>query len=147
MGDLSPIKILIVVVVALMVLGPERLPEMTRKAGKAWGDFRKFRDNMESEVRGVVGDVPGLSELRNLPGLGSGLRAGLRSGPRGVAAAAIGVAATASRSSPDEAPSGADGPSLAGGGPGPGPPPRRGSPVPGAPPPADLFSPDDPSFN
>ncbi|MGH9073374.1 MAG: Sec-independent protein translocase subunit TatA/TatB, partial [Acidimicrobiales bacterium] len=101
MGDLSPIKILIVVVVALMVLGPERLPEMTRKAGKAWGDFRKFRDNMESEVRGVVGDVPGLSELRNLPGLGSGLRAGLRSGPRGVAAAAIGVAATASRSSPD----------------------------------------------
>lgn len=71
MGDLSPIKILIVVVIALVVLGPEKLPELTRKAGKAWGDFRQFRDNMSTQVRDVIGDVPGLDELHDLPGLRS----------------------------------------------------------------------------
>lgn len=70
MGSISPIKILIVAVVALVVLGPERLPEMTRRAGKAWGDFRDFRQTMEAQVRGVVGDVPGLGELRGLTDIG-----------------------------------------------------------------------------
>lgn len=60
MGSISPVKILVVVVVALLVLGPDRLPEMTRKAGKAWGDFRRLRAGLESQVRDVIGDVPGL---------------------------------------------------------------------------------------
>jgi TatA/E family protein of Tat protein translocase len=69
MGDLSPIKILVVLIIALVVLGPEKLPEMTRKAGRAWAEFGRFRDSMHSQVREVVGDVPGLDELRDLPGI------------------------------------------------------------------------------
>lgn len=66
MGDITPVKVLIVAVIALLVLGPEKLPEMMRKAGKAWADFRSFRENMEAQVRETVGDVPGLSDLTKL---------------------------------------------------------------------------------
>lgn len=66
MGDITPVKILIVAVIALLVLGPEKLPEMTRKAGKAWAEFKSFRANMEAQVRETVGDVPGFSELSKL---------------------------------------------------------------------------------
>ncbi len=69
MGDLSPIKVLVVLIIALVVLGPEKLPDMTRKAGRAWADFRRFRDSMHSQVREVIGDVPGLDELHDLPGV------------------------------------------------------------------------------
>lgn len=72
MGDITPVKILIVAVIALMVLGPEKLPEMTRKAGKAWADFKSFRANMESQVRETVGDVPGFSEFTKLTKLTNG---------------------------------------------------------------------------
>jgi TatA/E family protein of Tat protein translocase len=52
----GPAKILIVLTVALIVLGPEKLPQMTRQIGKAWGDFRRFREHLESEVRGALGE-------------------------------------------------------------------------------------------
>jgi sec-independent protein translocase protein TatB len=54
--NFGPEKILIVLAVALIVLGPERLPGMTRQIGKAWGDFRRFREHLEGEVRGALGD-------------------------------------------------------------------------------------------
>ena len=49
--------------VALIVLGPEKLPQMTRQIGKAWGDFRRFREHLEGEVRGALGEdlVPPLT--------------------------------------------------------------------------------------
>ncbi len=56
MLNFGPEKILIVLAVALIVLGPEKLPGMTRQIGKAWGDFRRFREHLEGEVRGALGD-------------------------------------------------------------------------------------------
>ena len=41
MWDIGPDKILIIVVVALLVVGPKRIPGMARSLGKA---FRGFRD-------------------------------------------------------------------------------------------------------
>ena len=62
MVSIGPAKILIVLVVALIVLGPEKLPQMSRQVGKAWGDFRRFREHLEGEVRGALGDD--LGDLR-----------------------------------------------------------------------------------
>lgn len=56
MISFGPAKILIVLTVALIVLGPEKLPQMTRQVGKAWGDFRRFHEHLESEVRGALGE-------------------------------------------------------------------------------------------
>ncbi|HEX4538988.1 MAG TPA: twin-arginine translocase TatA/TatE family subunit [Acidimicrobiales bacterium] len=56
MLSFGPAKILIVLMVALIVLGPDKLPQMTRQVGKAWGDFRRFREHLEDEVRGALGE-------------------------------------------------------------------------------------------
>ncbi len=59
MGSIAPAKILVVLVVALVVLGPERLPQVAKQAGKAWGDFRRFREHLETEVKGALGEDSG----------------------------------------------------------------------------------------
>jgi len=55
---LSPAKLLVILVVALVVLGPDKLPKVARQVGALWGDFRKFRERLESEVRGTFPDLP-----------------------------------------------------------------------------------------
>jgi Sec-independent protein translocase protein TatA len=58
MPFLSPAKLLVVLVVALFVLGPDKLPKISNQIGALWGDFRKFREKLESEVRGSFPDLP-----------------------------------------------------------------------------------------
>ena len=55
MGDLSPLHLVIVLVVALVVLGPRRLPE----AGAALGrTIREFRAALSTVADDVVGSSP-----------------------------------------------------------------------------------------
>jgi len=53
---IQPIHIVIIVVVALLVFGPKRLPEMGRSIGKALNEFRngtrEMTDSLRSEVPG-----------------------------------------------------------------------------------------------
>ena len=56
MADLSAAKILVVLVVALLVLGPDKLPRAARQAGRLASDFRRFRDSLHSEVRQAFGE-------------------------------------------------------------------------------------------
>jgi TatA/E family protein of Tat protein translocase len=63
MLDLSPVKILVVLVVGLIVLGPDKLPQLARQLGAAWGDFRRFRTRLESDVRGAFPDLPPTHEV------------------------------------------------------------------------------------
>ncbi len=58
MPFLSPAKLLVILVVALIVLGPDKLPKMAKQIGSLWGDFRKFRERLESDVRGNFPDLP-----------------------------------------------------------------------------------------
>lgn len=60
---LSPEKVLVILVVALVVLGPDRLPHMARQAGKLWNDFRTFRQRLESDVRGNFPDLPSVDTI------------------------------------------------------------------------------------
>jgi sec-independent protein translocase protein TatB len=55
---LSPAKLMVVLVVALVVLGPDKLPKVAKQLGTLWGDFRKFREKLESEVRSAIPDLP-----------------------------------------------------------------------------------------
>lgn len=55
---LSPAKLLVVLVVALLVLGPDKLPKVAKQLGGLWGDFRKFRERLELEVRDTFPDLP-----------------------------------------------------------------------------------------
>jgi TatA/E family protein of Tat protein translocase len=63
MLSLSPAKLLVLLVVALIVLGPEKLPQVARQLGAAWGDLRRFRSRLENDVRGAFPDLPPTHEV------------------------------------------------------------------------------------
>jgi sec-independent protein translocase protein TatB len=60
---MSPAKLLVILVVALVVLGPDKLPGMAKKAGRLWSDIRTFREKLESEVRGTFPDLPSTESI------------------------------------------------------------------------------------
>ncbi len=57
MGALDPEKILMILVVALIVLGPERLPKVARQLGGAWRQLVSYREKVEAEVRAAIPDL------------------------------------------------------------------------------------------
>jgi sec-independent protein translocase protein TatA len=46
--NISPLEIVVLAVIALIVLGPQRLPEMARSVGKG---MREFRAALTSDTR------------------------------------------------------------------------------------------------
>ncbi len=57
MGNLDPTKIAIVLIVALVVLGPEKLPGFTKQLGAWWGEFQRVRARIQGEINGAVGQI------------------------------------------------------------------------------------------
>jgi sec-independent protein translocase protein TatB len=66
MFNLDPGKLLVIAVVAIILLGPDRLPQVARQIGGAWRTFNEFRHRMESEVRSTMPDLPPTSEIARL---------------------------------------------------------------------------------
>ena len=60
---LSPAKLLVVLLVAIVVLGPDKLPKVARQVGSLWGDFRRLRQRLESDVRGNFPDLPSTDKI------------------------------------------------------------------------------------
>ena len=63
MGGLDPAKIFLILVIALIVVGPERLPGVARQLGGMWRELNRMRDKFEQEVRAAVPDL----DLPNIP--------------------------------------------------------------------------------
>jgi sec-independent protein translocase protein TatB len=47
-------ELLLILIVALVVLGPKRLPEVARQLGKAMGEVRRFTANVQDEIEHAV---------------------------------------------------------------------------------------------
>jgi Sec-independent protein translocase protein TatA len=62
-GGLDPAKIFLILVIALIVVGPERLPGLARQLGGMWRELNRMRDKFEAEVRAAVPDL----DLPNIP--------------------------------------------------------------------------------
>lgn len=67
LGSLDPAKILVILVIALVVLGPERLPRAARQLGAAWRELTRVRDQVSEEVRSAMPDLdlPQIPRLRH----------------------------------------------------------------------------------
>ena len=65
MFNLGPMEMLVIVVVALVVLGPQRLPEAMRQVGKGVGDLRRWSTQLTSEMQSAL--VPGPEPTRAGP--------------------------------------------------------------------------------
>lgn len=63
MLGLSPVRLLIIGVVGLILLGPNKLPEYARQAGAAWRTVRDLQRRVESELREAVPDLPRTADL------------------------------------------------------------------------------------
>lgn len=58
LGDIiQPTHLLFILVVALLVLGPKRLPEVGRSLGRGLRDFRQGMQGVQEEARSVFGDA------------------------------------------------------------------------------------------
>jgi sec-independent protein translocase protein TatB len=44
-------ELLVILLIALLVLGPDRLPGFAKKAGKVMGDIRRISNGFQSEIR------------------------------------------------------------------------------------------------
>jgi len=64
--NLDPAKLLIIALVAVILLGPDKLPQVARQAGAAWRTFNDFRHRMESEVRSSIPDLPSSTDIARL---------------------------------------------------------------------------------
>lgn len=51
MFNLSGSEIVVILLLALVVLGPDKLPEAMRRAGKTWAELRKLSSGFQEEVR------------------------------------------------------------------------------------------------
>ncbi|MFT3801969.1 MAG: Sec-independent protein translocase protein TatB [Burkholderiaceae bacterium] len=62
MFDIGFSEMFVIAAVALVVLGPERLPKVARQAGEWMGKLRRYIDDVKSDINRQME----LSELRNL---------------------------------------------------------------------------------
>ncbi len=52
--NVGPAEVLVILVVALIVFGPKRLPEVGRQIGSAMRELRRMQDTVKSEIDGVL---------------------------------------------------------------------------------------------
>lgn len=54
MGSIGAPEILVILVVALLVLGPNRLPEAARQVGRAMAEMRRISAGFQAEMRDAI---------------------------------------------------------------------------------------------
>jgi sec-independent protein translocase protein TatB len=68
MGNIGGPEIIIVLIVALLVLGPNRLPQAARSMGKAMAEFRKVTGGLQAEVRDAMSQLENEVNDSPIPG-------------------------------------------------------------------------------
>ena len=62
MPSLGPAEILVVLVVALLVFGPNKMPDIARQVGKGMREFKRVQQHLKSELRDVVSEFDAPSD-------------------------------------------------------------------------------------
>lgn len=63
MLDLSPTKLVIIFVVAVVLLGPKRLPQVARQLGAGWRKVQDAYHRADRELRQAIPDLPSSHDL------------------------------------------------------------------------------------
>ena len=72
MPSLGPAEILVVLVIALLVFGPNKMPDIARQVGKGFREFKRVQQHLKSELRDVVSEF----DSTVVDAVGSGSRPG-----------------------------------------------------------------------
>ena len=60
---LSPVKIMVIVAVVLLLLGPDKLPEVAHRLGSSWRALKRLQERVETEVRDALPDLPSTGDI------------------------------------------------------------------------------------
>jgi TatA/E family protein of Tat protein translocase len=64
--SLSPIKLILVAAVIILLMGPDKLPEMAHRLGASWRALKRLQERMESEVREAIPDLPSTGDIARM---------------------------------------------------------------------------------
>ena len=67
MFDFSPEKLLLIAAVALIFVGPKRLPAIGRTIGRWLGDFRRASGSLADEMKEGLAEPPGPAGSPSVP--------------------------------------------------------------------------------
>ncbi len=54
MGLIGIPELILILIVALFLFGPDKIPEMARSLGKAMGEFKKAQTQVENEIKNEI---------------------------------------------------------------------------------------------
>ncbi len=59
MFNMGPVELIIILAVALIIIGPKKLPDLARSLGKALGEFKRATNDFKNsiDVDTTIGDV------------------------------------------------------------------------------------------
>ena len=63
---LSPFKIIVIVGVVLLLMGPDKLPEVAHRLGSSWRALKRLQERVESEVREALPDLPSTGDIARI---------------------------------------------------------------------------------
>lgn len=58
MFNISATELLVIAIVALLILGPDKLPDAMRKLGRATRELRRITSGFEAELRDALSEPP-----------------------------------------------------------------------------------------
>ena len=124
MLNIGPQELLLVLIIGLIVVGPKRLPELSRQIGRGLREFRKLQDDvkglvnldeMTNEFKGMIrfdgdgaGDTNGSNGSTKRPPLTTTTAPSVHRSARTNGSAAEATRPAAETSRPDDAPTSAD---------------------------------------
>ena len=63
--NLDPAKVFVILVIALIVLGPERLPRVARQLGTLWHELTQHRTRLVEQLKEQLPDLPEPGSVRS----------------------------------------------------------------------------------
>ena len=58
MFNIGPLELMVILVIALLVVGPHRLPEVGRSIGRGIREFRKAQDEVQKTIQSALNEEP-----------------------------------------------------------------------------------------
>ncbi len=57
---------MIIVAVVLLLLGPDKLPDVAHKLGSSWRALKRLQEKVETEVREAIPDLPSANDIARI---------------------------------------------------------------------------------
>ncbi len=57
MLNIGPFEVVLILVIALLVIGPDGLPDAVKKVARFFGELRRYGEEVQEEMRAIIDEV------------------------------------------------------------------------------------------